>query len=136
MPDPKTPVGTVRLSNAGPDDLRIWLEPWVDEFFVKPYGELALHVSTTAKPAWPEIEATDDGLVIWGAGSNLIDVEIEGVAQKSGSRLFAAPDMDGMSPRDLVGILFGSFPEAAPGGQPVPPRRKWHDRLKRLCGFR
>lgn len=125
-------VATLRLSNATAMPLFLWLEPWVDELWLPPRSELALHTVMSSEPQWPEIEANDgDGLTIWGVGGSVLFVEIDNVVQDTFSARHASPDFGALTPRKFVGIAFGAFPEARPGGRPYASVRKrgWLSRL-------
>src|SRR3954464_15215055 len=70
-------VARTRLCNATGAPLRIWLEPCVDELWLPSRSELALLVTAKqgAMPEWPEIESSDDTLVIYEPGNSLMRVE-------------------------------------------------------------
>jgi hypothetical protein len=127
MPEPGA-VATLRLSNATAAPLFIWLEPWVDELWLPPRSELTLHMTVRGESQWPEVEANaDQGLTIWGAGGSTLRVEIDKALQDTLSARHASPDLGALSPRKFIGIAFGAFPEARPGGAPFAPtpRRGW-----------
>lgn len=131
MPEPGA-VATLRLSNATAAPLFIWLEPWVDELWLPPRSELLLHSATPTPAEWPEVEANDDdGLTVWGVGGSTLIVEIDGVRQDTFSSRYVSPDLGALTPKKFIGIAFGAFPEARPGGAPRPPARKrgWLSRL-------
>ncbi len=132
MRDLDRPVAAVLFSNATAGPLRIWLEPWVDEFMLPPRSELALHVTMEdgRDPIYPDIECTDELIAIYGAGGSLIRVLIDGVEQEGASARLASPDFGALNARSFVQTVFGEFPEARPGGLPLPTPRPhgWFDR--------
>jgi hypothetical protein len=129
MSEPDKPA-TISLCNAGAADLQIWLEPWCDEFVLPSRAELSLHIDAEEGVAWePELEETEHGLTIYGAGLTRIRVSISGIEQDSGSAVLTAPDFGGLGSRGLVDVVFGNFPEARPRGAPAPKRRGWFGRL-------
>jgi hypothetical protein len=143
MPDSGAAVGTLLLSNATADPISIWLEPWADECTLAPRSELSLEVTTPdgGAVARPEIESSEGLITIWGSGGSLIRVTIDGIEQKTGSAIIPSPDTGALSPRAFIEMGFGNFPEARPGGQPLPtvastPRISWRDRLLRWFGRR
>jgi hypothetical protein len=121
------------LCNPGPDTLRVWLEPWCDEFEV-PVGS-----TITLKPSGGdeergvgEVEWSPDNLVIWATGP-MVEVFIDGVLQQSGSA--AIPIPDGLT-KGMLNVVFAGQPTARLGGAPsnAPGRTSWWRRVKRMLG--
>lgn len=121
---------TISLCNAGEDQLLVWLEPWCDEFLLSPRGELRLEVDSDHETeVEPELEISEHRLTVFAAGNTRIRVLIDGEEQESGSASITAPDFGLLSSKGFVDLVFGSFPEARPGGAPAPTRPGWFRRL-------
>ena len=121
---------TISLCNAGADDRQVWLEPWCDEFVLPSRGELSLRVEADEGVAWePELEETEHGLTIYGAGDTRIRVSINGVEQGSASAELTSPDFGSLGARGLVDVVFSNVQGTRPGGAPAPRRRGWFRRL-------
>ena len=107
MVDPDNQWG---FSNAGPDALLVWLEPWAEEFVVPARSTFAMRPSGGLTSG--EMEWTPDHLIIWATAST-IEVFIDGALQDSASATIAAPD--GLT-KGVLAILFAGQPSARLGG--------------------
>ena len=122
----------VSFSNAGEAPLSVWLEPWVDEFALRPRSAITLYATMPEgrTPESPDIDCTEGLLTVYCPASSMIRVEIDGVAQESCSATVAAPDLGVLSTRSFVDMVFGAFPETRPGGKPHPvvKQQRWFAR--------
>ncbi|WP_442680657.1 hypothetical protein ACSBM8_05525 [Sphingomonas sp. ASY06-1R] len=121
------------LCNPGPDTLRVWLEPWCEEFEVPARSAITLKAPSGAeRHEMGEIEWGPDNLVIWAAGPT-VAVFIDDVLQESGSAIIPIPD--GLT-KNLLNVIFADQPAARLGGRsshavaPAP----WWRRVKGLLG--
>ena len=120
---------TIGLCNAGNEEVPVWLEPWCDEFVLPPRSELLLRVEADDGIVWePELEITDDSLVIYGAGATRIRVLVDGIEQHTGSAILTPPAF-GMSTRAFVDVVFGDHPAARPHGRSISRTVHWFKRL-------
>lgn len=119
MADP--PNASISLCNASGLGMRVWLEPWAQEFILPDRGEVLLECWTDdlASDPIPEIEVTDDVLTVYGAAGSRIAVFIDGTDQDSFSAKHTAPDTGSLTTRGFVDVVFGNFPETRPGGLPT-----------------
>lgn len=116
----------IGLSNARDADLLIWFEPWCDEIRLPARAELLLVVEGAGD--LPEMEWFEDHLTVYGAAGTRLHVHIDGARQDTASCQIAVPDMEALSTRQFVGLVFGAFPEARAGGVPMPrgsAARRW-----------
>ena len=122
------------LSNVGPEDLLIWLEPWAEEFVVSARSTVILRPSGgTQEDALGEMEWTPDHLVIW-ANAPTVEVYIDGVRQDSGSAVIPIPE--GLT-KDMLNIIFAGQPAARIGGaaSEAMPRPAWWQRIFSRLGL-
>lgn len=125
-------LGTrVCLSNAQATDLVIWFEPWLDEILVAPRAELALFVEEMGEEGLPDLELTDDCLVVYGVGGSRLRVEVDGAAQDTFSRMVPAPpSIPGIGTKGTIETMFGAYPEATRSGARTPkPQPRFLARL-------
>lgn len=119
------------LSNPGPDELLVWLEPWAEEFFIPVQSTVALKASSdVGECGLGDIERASDHVVVW-ANAKTIEVFIDGQRQDSASAIVAIPD--GLS-KDILSILFAGQPSARLAGveSRLVNRASWMERLRRL----
>jgi hypothetical protein len=103
------------LCNPGPDTLRVWLEPWCDEFAVPVRSAITLTTSGNAEPRGiGEIEWSPGYLIVWASGPT-VAVSIDDVVQKSGSAIIPIPD--GLN-KHMLNVVFADQPAARLGGGP------------------
>lgn len=117
------------LSNAGPDELVVWLEPWAEEFLVPTRSAIALRALGGAEPSYVgEIEWVLDHVTIW-ATATIVEVYIDNVLQDTASAIVPLPD--GLS-KGMLNVMFGGQPTARLGGAASHPYNKppWWDRLR------
>ncbi|WP_313442811.1 hypothetical protein [Novosphingobium sp.] len=119
------------LSNPGPDELVVWLEPWAEEFVIPIQSNVALKASgDVGECGVGDIEWASDHVVVW-ANAKTIEVFIDGQRQDSASAIVAIPN--GLS-KDMLSILFAGQPSARLGGvdSRVVNRASWRGCLRRL----
>jgi RimJ/RimL family protein N-acetyltransferase len=98
-------------------ELRLWLEPWAEEFILPPAGRVDLVLTGKfEEPAEAPIELTDEHLVFFAPGGSYVQVLVDGVEQKSGGTSIQVPHSGRLSTRDIVHLVFDGFPEARPSG--------------------
>jgi len=74
----------------------------------------------------PEIEATEDNVVVYGAAGTRLHVRINGTIQDTGSAEIPVPSSGRLSTRETVAAIFGRIAEMRPGGIPMPLKRsRW-----------
>ena len=74
------------MSNAQPNHLLVWLEPWAEEFCVPGKSSILFKIDdSTARAEFPEIDLTDDHVVLWASFGSLVRVKIDGILQDSAS---------------------------------------------------
>ncbi|MCW6533617.1 hypothetical protein [Sphingomonas lycopersici] len=118
------------LSNPGPDTLRLWLEPWADEFNVPARSTVTLKGSGGSGEYLPgEVEWGPEYLIIW-ASAGTVEVFIDGVLQESGSAIIPAPD--GLT-KELLSFMFAGEPAARLGG--AGTRLSGWRRIRRRLGL-
>lgn len=112
-----SPGARICVSNAQASDLVIWLEPWLDEILLAPRAALALFVEEMGEHGLPDLEFTDDCLVVYGAGGSRLRVEVNGAEQDTFSRMMPAPpSIPGIGAKGTIETMFGAYPEARPSG--------------------
>lgn len=119
------------LSNPGPDELLVWLEPWAEEFMIPVESTVALKASSdVGECGVGNIEWASDHIVVW-ASAGTIEMFIDGQRQDSASAIVAIPD--GLS-KDMLSILFAGQTSARLGGveHRVVDQSSWRGRLRRL----
>lgn len=122
------------LSNLGPENLLVWLEPWAEEFVIPARSNIVLKPSGKSQDcALGDIEWTADHLVIW-ASARTVEVFIDGVLQESGSAVIPIPD--GLT-KEMLNIVFAGQPSARLGGavSGVLERTPWWRRVMRRWGL-
>lgn len=103
------------FSNAGPEPLLVWLEPWAEEFVVAPRSSISLCPPLGSELG--ELEQTCDHLVLW-ANARTVKVFIDGILQDTGSA--SSPIPDGLTKKTL-GVVFAGQPECRLGGTDIDP---------------
>jgi hypothetical protein len=103
------------VSNAGPETLLVWLEPWAEEFEVPPRSTLALRFNSEADDT--EIECTADHIVVWAGPGQTARVYIDHELQESASASIPVPGGFDGSTKELLGLMFGGQPSARLGGE-------------------
>jgi hypothetical protein len=119
------------LSNPGPNELVVWLEPWAEEFVIPVQSTVALKTSSDVEESGVgEIEWVSDHVVVW-ASARIVEVFIDGQLQDSASAIVPIPDGLG---KDMLNILFARQPSARLGGaeSPAVNRASWAGWLRRL----
>lgn len=123
------------VSNAGPTELLLWLEPWADELSVPQRSTATLKViNPNSLNAEVAAEQTEDHIVIWGNGGDLIEVYIDGALQESASAMVRFPEFPGMQTRDFLQIVFGNQPTARLAGH-LPAKPSIWQRIRRRLGI-
>lgn len=123
------------LSNAGPQTLRVWLEPWAEEFEVPVGSTITLSFSRTADDC--ELSDAADHLVVWAGAGQTVQVFIDGVLQDTGSASIPVPEGGDLSPKEILTLAFGNDPSARLGGRSAGAQSRpslWR-RVKRLLGM-
>ncbi len=118
------------LSNPGPDELVVWLEPWAEEFVVPVRSTVAMKAPVGgAAQEIGEIEWASDRVVVW-ATTTTVAVFIDDVLQDSASAIVPIPD--GLS-KGMLSILFKGHPTARLGGAASDTvyQASWWERLRR-----
>ena len=123
------------LSNPGPDNLLVWLEPWAEEFEVPVRSTVTLSASSSGSEerSVGEVEWTADHLVVWASASDTVKVFVDGVLQESGSAVIPAPD--GLT-KQMLNVIFDDQPAARLGGRTfdAAERVSWWQRARRYLG--
>jgi hypothetical protein len=126
------------VSNVGQCKLLIWLEPWAEEFEVPHRSTLTLRIiNSSIDSEFPEIQATEDNVVIWAGSGDLIEVSIDQILQDSYSARAPVPEVSGLSSKEFLNIVFSKQPEARLGGRKLPQQAQisvW-GRIKRSLGL-
>ncbi|OYW47509.1 MAG: hypothetical protein B7Z36_03040 [Novosphingobium sp. 12-63-9] len=106
------------LSNCGPDELLLWIEPWADEVEVPSKSTVTMRISA-ANPdnLILEVEKSEDYLVIWGTGGQTIEVFVDNVLLHTGSAKIEVPECFGASAKTVLGVLFENQPSARLAGR-------------------
>ena len=119
------------VSNAGPERLLVWLEPWAEEFEVPPRSNLTLRFDPGAnEPA--EIESTGDRIVVWADAGQTARVYIDDELQQSGSASLPVPTGLDCSTKEFLSLIFAGQPPARLGGEGFEPQAlSWWQRDKR-----
>ncbi len=118
------------LSNPGPDELVVWLEPWAEEFVIPIRSTVALKAPAGGEaPEIGEIEWASDHVVVW-ANTRTVAVFIDDVLQDSASAIVPIPD--GLS-KDMLTTLFKGHPTARLGGSAseTVDQASWWKRFRR-----
>jgi hypothetical protein len=122
------------LSNPGPNELVVWLEPWAEEFVVPARSTIAVRASGGAEPSEVgEIEWVSDHVVIW-ATAKIVEVYIDDVLQDTASAIVQLPD--GLS-RGMLNVMFKGQPAARLGGAAsyTVDQPSWWARLRLRLGL-
>ena len=125
------------VSNAGPDELLVWLEPWAEEFGVAVRSTITLTVSGSSDKEEPiEVESTPDHLVLWASAGQRVRIFIDGIPLETASAQMTVPGGNG-STRQFLTTLFAKEPAARLGGRSfvagLPP--SLFERAKRRLGW-
>ena len=105
------------LSNCGPCELLLLLEPWADEVKVPSKSTVTMRIrASDPDNQLVEVEHSEDHLVVWGAGGQSIEVFVDRVLQRTGSALIEVPEAFGMSTKKFLGIVFDNRPSARLAG--------------------
>lgn len=122
------------LSNPGPDEMLLWLEPWAEEFVIPIGSTITLEsLGGSEKDAPGEVEWTPEHLVVW-ATAQRVQVYIDGERQESGSATISIPD--GLT-KGMLNILFADYPAARLGGTSVgeAAQTSWWRKLRHRFGL-
>ncbi len=123
------------LSNPGPGELLVWLEPWAEEFEVSARSTITLSMaSETEVFTLGAVEWTAEHLVFWAGERGTVRVYIDGVQQDSASALVPVPE--GLSKR-MLNVVFADQPTARLGGQRMSEveRTSWRQHTRRWLGL-
>jgi hypothetical protein len=123
------------LSNPGPNNLLVWLEPWAEEFEVPVGSTITLRASGQANdPILEETEWTPDYLVLWASAPGTVKVFIDEALQESASAVVDIPE--GMT-KKMLNIVFAGQPAARLAGRSsdVAEQTSWWRRLRRRLGL-
>jgi len=101
------------LSNPGPDELLVWLEPWAEEFVVPARSTIAMRPPRGRNLG--EVEWTPDHLIVW-ASVPTVEVFVDDVLQDSASAAISVPQ--GLT-KGMLNIVFAGQPAARLGGDPA-----------------
>jgi hypothetical protein len=118
------------LSNPGPDELIVWLEPWAEEFVVPPRSTIALRAGGGSEErVIGDIEWASDHVVVWGTAT-IIEVFIDDALQDTSSAIVPIPDC---MTKEMLTIVFAGRPSARLGGvaSSAVDRVSWWERLRR-----
>lgn len=103
----------LQFDNPGPGQLRVWLEPWAEQFDVPAGSSISLTSSDDArKQGAGEVEWAEGRVIVWATASR-IEVRIDGILQESASARIVAPA--GLT-KNILGLLFADQPAARLGG--------------------
>ncbi|WP_395394046.1 hypothetical protein WBP07_02390 [Novosphingobium sp. BL-8A] len=101
------------LSNPGPDELIVWLEPWAEELVIPARSNVALKaVGGSETQALSDIEWASDHIVVW-ANATTVEAFVDGVLQDTTSAVVPIPA--GLS-KEILTALFADQPSARLGG--------------------
>lgn len=117
------------MSNPGPENLAIWLEPWAEEFDVRVRSTIAMEWADPEESALGELEWTPEHPVVW-ADVFPLRVLIDDVLQDTSSA--AIPIPAGLT-KAMLNIMFASQPTARLGGaySDATKRETWWSRMRR-----
>lgn len=123
------------VSNPGPEELLLWLEPWAEEFRV-PIRSTVVMSSPAAGEAAPlgEVEWTPDHLVVWANQPGTLEVYINGALQASSSATVPIP---ASMTKPMLQVVFGNQPAARLAGRPYNASEQslWQ-RVRQTLSFR
>jgi len=121
-------------TNTSDSTLYLWVEPWAEEYEIRPKGHVEVTMRGSAASD-PEIDEMPDRITIYAPGNAFFDIRIDGMIEKAVSSEIAAPDAVGLGTRGFVDLVFGAVPGTRPGGIPAPPKvptwRRWLSKLFR-----
>ena len=111
--------------------MSVWLEPWADEFVLRPLSTVQLRAP--AGSALGEIEQSECQITVW-ATAEFVQVLIDGELQHSGSAVIPVPQ--GLT-KKMLQIVFDDQPAARLGGATAATktRTSWWKGLKARWGF-
>ena len=112
---------TFTWSNQTSRDLLVWLEPWAEEFEVRPGSRIDLVVSGKGAAGDIPVDVTPTHLAVYVPGQTRVRVLIDGADRTLGSDL-PAPSTGNLPMRDFTGLLFSGVEEARLGGAPEAAR--------------
>lgn len=112
--------------------LHVWLEPWADEVEVAPGATVEIYLRNAPGESL-EIDEALERVTVWAPSGAMVDVIVDGQAVELACSLVAVPKMGKLSTRGFIGMAFGDFPEARPGGEPVKRHEsRWRTWLKKI----
>ena len=109
---------TLTFYNLRSTELRLWLEPWAEEFGVPVASRVDLIlIGLREEPAEAPFEWHEDGrLTFFAPGGSRVRVLIDGIEHDSGSAEISVPASAALGTRGFIGTVFGDFPQMRPGG--------------------
>ncbi|MBV8907547.1 MAG: hypothetical protein JOZ20_00970 [Sphingomonas sp.] len=121
-----------RHRNERQSHFALWLEPWAEEYDIPNGSEIIVNMRGSPRGE-PEIDVFDDRATIYAPLGSFVDVVIDGIVQNAelASATITIPSDSSLGTRELTQILFGSFPDARPGGNPLP-KSKWRTFLGKI----
>jgi len=114
--------------NDGRASFFLWIEPWAEEFEVRPGVEVQVfRLGDSSAPL--DLEESTDLLTIFAPGGSKLEVRLDGDLQNSIAARVPALDTGQMSTRDFVGVVFGDVPVAPPVSAVPAKKTSWLGRL-------
>jgi RimJ/RimL family protein N-acetyltransferase len=108
------------FNNRRSEPLRLWLEPWAEEFEVREGS--AVEILLCGPPSRNEdvsFEWTKDHLSLLAPSDCTVRVSVDGREQVSASSQIPVPATGGLGTRGFVHTVFDTFPQAQPSGRPL-----------------
>ncbi len=122
------PVPAVVRRNDGSKSFFLWIEPWAEEFEVRPGCEVQVYrLGDTSAPL--DLEESADLLTIFAPGGSKLEVRLDGDLQKSIAGRVPALDTGTLSTRKFVGVVFGDVPETPPAPVAAAGAKSWLGKL-------
>lgn len=102
----------------------LWIEPWAEEFEVRPGVELCVYRGgDTSRPL--DLEEGPGLLTLFAPGGSKLEVRLDGDLQRSIAGRVPALDTGTLSTREFVGVVFAGAPAAPPASDPLPKPAGW-----------
>ena len=113
--------------NDGPTSFFLWIEPWAEEFEVRPGSQVEVfRLGDVSVPL--DLQESADLLTIFAPGGSRLEIRLDGKLQKSIAGRVSALDTGQMTTRDFVGMVFGDAPDAAPSAA-AEKKKSWLGKL-------
>ena len=117
--------------NDGLSPLRLWVEPWAEEFQIAPKSTVEIFMR--GSPVGPlDVEESTEQITIYAPAGATLSIKVDGSQIRSLD--IPVPDAGPLGTKGFVNLVFGDSPEARPGGATyhAPTVSGWRSRLKKL----